>query len=178
MNNDDISLIKAVIDNHDRQAFGLLVNRYQSPIRRFFLAQTMGDGPLSDDLAQDTFIKAYTHLHQFQGTASFSTWLYRIAYNVYYDHTRRHRQTEDVESSTEAQRRSSATDDGLRIDLYKALQILSQNERTCITLQLIDGYKVEQIAAITAMAEGTVKSHLSRGKAKLATYLKENGYGK
>ena len=47
----------------------------------------------------------------------------------------------------------------------------------CVTLQLIDGQSVGRIAEITGMAEGTVKSHLSRGKAKLAAFLKEKGYG-
>ena len=71
---------------HDRTSFDLLVRKYQSPIRGFFLRQTVGDAQLSDDLAQDTFVKAYTHLSGFRGTASFSTWLYRIAYNVWYDY--------------------------------------------------------------------------------------------
>jgi len=55
--------------------------------------------------------------------------------------------------------------------------MLKSEERTCITLQLIDGYDIVGIAKITGMKEGTVKSHLSRGKEKLANYLKQNGYG-
>lgn len=81
----DISLVTKVVMLHDRKSFDLLVRKYQSPIRGFFLRQTLGDAQLSDDLAQDTFVKAYTHLSGFRGTASFSTWLYRIAYNVWYD---------------------------------------------------------------------------------------------
>lgn len=62
------------------------------------------------------------------------------------------------------------------MDLYAALALLKPDERTCITLQLIDGYDISKIAKITQMKEGTVKSHLSRGKEKLAKFLKENGY--
>ena len=62
------------------------------------------------------------------------------------------------------------------MDIHAALAILKQEERTCITLQLIDGYPIDEIAKIMDMPQGTVKSHLSRGKEKLANYLKENGY--
>lgn len=62
------------------------------------------------------------------------------------------------------------------MDLHSALALLKPDERTCITLQLIDGYDIQKIAEITGIKEGTVKSHLSRGKEKMATYLKKNGY--
>ena len=62
------------------------------------------------------------------------------------------------------------------MDLYAALALLKPDERTCITLQLIDGYDIQKIAEITGIKEGTVKSHLSRGKEKMATFLKNNGY--
>jgi RNA polymerase sigma-70 factor (ECF subfamily) len=62
------------------------------------------------------------------------------------------------------------------MDLYAALALLKPDERTCITLQLIDGYDIQKIVEITGIKEGTVKSHLSRGKDKMATYLKNNGY--
>ena len=85
----DIVLVTQVAVSGNRRAFDELVRRYQSPVRRFFLSQTMGDEQLSDDLAQDTFIKAYTNITSFRGLASFKTWLMRIAYNVWYDHTRK-----------------------------------------------------------------------------------------
>ena len=58
----DISLVAQVVVFHNTRAFDQLVEKYQSPIRRFFLNLTCGDSELSDDLAQDTFIKAYTTL--------------------------------------------------------------------------------------------------------------------
>jgi RNA polymerase sigma-70 factor (ECF subfamily) len=92
---------------------------------------------------------------------------------VFYDYTRRHRQTEDIDQLPE---RSQASSPALQMDIYAALALLKQEERTCITLQLIDGYDIRKVAEITGMKEGTVKSHLSRGKEKLANYLKKNGY--
>ena len=54
----DLSLVTQVAVFHNKRAFDQLVRKYQSPVRRFFLNQTLGDTQLSDDLAQDTFIKA------------------------------------------------------------------------------------------------------------------------
>uniref|UniRef100_A0AB33J2F8 RNA polymerase sigma factor n=1 Tax=Prevotella sp. GTC17259 TaxID=3236795 RepID=A0AB33J2F8_9BACT len=173
---DEISLVTQVAVFHNRRAFDKLVVKYQSPIRRFFLNQTMGDSQLSDDLAQDTFLKAYTHITQFQGTANFSTWLYRIAYNTFYDYVRRNKPTEELDIPSVNKHNSESMNNHLKMDIYQALSILSPAERSCITLQLMEGQSIEQIAKISGMAEGTVKSHLSRGKQKLTTYLKQNGY--
>ena len=77
----DISLVAQVVVFQNTKAFDRLVKKYQSSVRRFFLHQTCGDSELSDDLAQDTFIKAYTNIASFKNLSNFSTWLYRIAYN-------------------------------------------------------------------------------------------------
>lgn len=172
----DISLVAQVAVFGNKRAFDELVRRYQSPVRRFFLSQTLGDSQLSDDLAQDTFIKAYTNIRSFKGLASFQTWLMRIAYNVFYDYTRSNHPTEDVDVIP--QRGGRCDNSSLKMDLYAALALLKPDERTCITLQLIDGYDIAGIAKITGLKDGTVKSHLSRGKEKLATYLRQNGYDK
>ena len=145
----DISLVTKVVMLHDRKSFDLLVRKYQSPIRGFFLRQT---------------------------TASFSTWLYRIAYNVWYDYTRSHKETQDIDTPAVSSKNAQGAHAGLKMDLLKALQILNENERTCITLQLMDGLSIDKIAEVTGMVQGTIKSHLSRGKQKLASYLKQNGY--
>ena len=190
----DISLATQVAVFHNRRAFDQLVREYQSPVRRFFLIQTSGNEALSDDLAQDTFLKAYTHIAQYRGTSSFLTWLTRIAYNVWYDYTRKMK-NERGEPTVNGQRGSQminenggmkndgtadssflVSNSSLQLDLYTALKQLKEEERTCITLQLIDGYDIAEIARITQMKEGTVKSHLSRGKEKLANYLRQNGY--
>lgn len=171
----DISLVAQVAVLGNRKAFDELVRRYQSPVRRFFLHQTLGDEQLSDDLAQDTFIKAYMNISKFKGLASFQTWLMRIAYNVFYDYTRSRKQTEDIDGIPE--RSTLQAQPSLKMDLYHALALLKPDERMCITLQLVDGYDIAKVAQITQMKEGTVKSHLSRGKEKLANYLKQNGYG-
>ena len=173
----DIALVTQVAVFHNKRAFDQLVRKYQSPVRRFFLNQTLGDTQLSDDLAQETFIKAYTNITKFRGLSSFSTWLMRIAYNVFYDDVRARKQTEDVDTLISALRQSASTgDSNLKMDIYAALALLKPDERTCITLQLIDGYPIDQISKITGIPENTVKSHLRRGKERMTIYLKQNGY--
>lgn len=172
----DISLVTQVAVLHNKKAFDQLVRKYQSPVRRFFLNQTLGDEQLSDDLAQETFIKAYVNITKFRGMSSFSTWLMRIAYNVFYDEVRARHQTEDVDTSVAVARQTVSASDTLKMDIYAALALLKPDERTCITLQLIDGYPIDQISKISGMNENTVKSHLKRGKEKMANYLKQNGY--
>jgi RNA polymerase sigma-70 factor (ECF subfamily) len=180
----DISLVAQVAISGNKRAFDELVRRYQSPVRRFFLNQTLGDSQLSDDLSQDTFIKAYTSIASFRGLASFQTWLMRIAYNVFYDYRRKMKKelqemgNENLEMNNAGTAHSSSpiSNSSFQIDLYTALALLKPDERTCITLQLIDGYDIRQVSKITGLKEGTVKSHLSRGKEKLANYLRKNGY--
>ena len=177
----DISLVAQVAISGNKRAFDELVRRYQSPVRRFFLHQTLGDSQLSDDLAQDTFIKAYTNIASFRGLASFQTWIMRIAYNVFYDYKRKThpqslpigREADGFVSDYSPPYREGA---GVGLDIYAALAQLKPDERTCITLQIIDGYDIAAISKITQIKEGTVKSHLSRGKEKLANYLRQNGY--
>ncbi len=173
----DIALVAQVVVFHNKRAFDTLVKRYQSPIRRFFLHQTLGDEALSDDLAQDTFIKAYTHLASFKNLSNFSTWLYRIAYNIFYDYLRTQKETSGLEdwekdSSCQTEQRNV----GEAMDIYRGLALLKEAERTCITLYYMEDLAIDKIAAVTGMPPGTVKSHISRGKEKLANFLKQNGY--
>lgn len=174
----ELSLVAQVVVLKDGKAFGRLIEEYQSPVRRFFLNLTCGDSELSDDLAQDTFIKAYTHLASFGGLSSFSTWLYRIAYNTFYDYLRRHTSTDDLDAAEVKAicGKVPQENEERKMDIYQALQTLKEAERTCITLFYMEDITIDKIAQITGMPTGTVKSHLKRGKEKMATYLKQNGY--
>lgn len=174
---DDLSLIAQVLIRKDKEAFGKLVRKYQSPVRRLFLHLTCGDGELSDDLAQETFIKAYTTLASFRNLSGFSTWLYRIAYNQFYDYVRSRKVTETLDDGEPyTERGATAESVERKIDVYRSLKMLKEEERVCITLFYIEDLSIDKIAGITKMPAGTVKSHLARGKEKLANYLKRNGY--
>lgn len=173
----DISLVTQVVVLKNTRAFDQLVRKYQSPVRRFFLNLTCGDSELSDDLAQDTFIKAYTNIASFKNLSSFPTWLYRIAYNVFYDYIRNRKETTGLDAcEADAANATRQVNVGTKMDVYQSLKTLKEMERTCITLFYMEDISIEKIAGITGCPAGTVKSHLSRAKEKLATYLKQNGY--
>ena len=173
----DISLVAQVVVFKNTRAFHTLGKKYQSTVRRFFLHQTLGDGELSDDLAQETFLKAYTNLSSFKNLSSFSTWLYRIAYNVFYDYIRGKKETSGLEErEIDASCQVEQTKVSEQMDIYRGLSRLKEAERTCITLFFMEDLPIEKIAIVTGMPAGTVKSHLSRGKEKLSNFLKQNGY--
>ena len=173
----DIALVAQVVAFGNKRAFDSLVKKYQSSIRRFFLHQTLGDKELSDDLAQDTFIKAYTHLTSFKNLSNFSTWLFRIAYNVFYDYIRNRKETSGLEDwEVDATYQIEQKRIGEEMDIYRGLSLLKETERTCVTLHYMEDLPIEKIAAIMEIPSGTVKSHISRGKEKLANFLKQNGY--
>ena len=173
----DISLVAQVVVFRNTKAFDTLVRKYQSPIRRFFLNLTLGDGELSDDLAQETFIKAYTNIASFKNLSSFSTWLYRIAYNIFYDYIRSRKESVDLDAREVDNAYSAEPENiGQKMDVYESLKTLKEVERTCITLFYMEDLSVDKIAGILDCPQGTVKSHLSRAKEKLSVYLKQNGY--
>ncbi len=137
---------------------------------------------LADDLAQDTFIKAFYAWDSFAALSSPKTWLLRIGYTTFIDYTRAHRPTEDMlEESTNAEHSTlqppdSSAHQDIRLDIQSALRLLSPPERLCVQLALVEDRSLKQVADITGLNLNTVKSHLRRGKEKLKTYLIQNGY--
>lgn len=168
---EELRLIARCVAGDDRQAFGQLVEEYNDGLRRFLLNLTLGDASLTDDLAQETFIKVYLSLRSYQGIARFRTWLYRIAYNEFYMYMRRRRETGEDERGygNVADTVSPYDARDASIDVQQCLKILSEPERTAVLLFYLDDSPIKEISAIMQMPQGTVKSHLSRAKAKMAT---------
>jgi len=175
---DDIRWVTLVALFDDKTAFDKLTCKYQSSIRRFFLNLTMGDSLQSDDLAQDTFIKAYLNIKSFKGLSGFSTWLFRIAYNIYYDSIRSQKHFDDInESALDLSHQVDNTFSAEKIDLYKALKLLRKEEQMAILLHYMEDMSHTDIAKIMNCPLGTVKTYILNGKEKLSNYLGENGYG-
>ena len=181
---EELKLIARCTLGDDRRAFGTLVEAYQPQVRRFFLNLTLGDEALSDDLAQETFLKAYINVRSFRGVAKFSTWLYRIAYNEFCSWQRKTQHEASLPDGLDenfdadyydasGDRCYSATDSvDAHIDVWRCMRVLSDTERTLVTLFYIQDYPLKKIMEITGLPEGTVKSYLSRAKAKLARVMK------
>lgn len=125
---------------------------------------------LSDDLAQETFIRIWERLPNLSQPVRFSGWAYRIAYNLWIDQLRRRKASESLEGVS----MPDEEDAGSRADthdvhklLLHALAQLNESERTTITLFYLNELSIKEIVAVTSMNEGTVKSILSRARAKL-----------
>lgn len=172
MNVEDNELIRRTVEENNQRAFSSLVLRYQSPLRNC-IRRWCNDEALADDLAQETFIKAYKALPTFRGDAKFSTWLYRIGFNVTMSEKRKRGlvlMTEDQEHALE-ESNSHHDDVALCEDLDSAMQHLTLAQQTLIDLCLNRGFSHQEASDITGMALGTVKSHVNRGREKLMTLL-------
>jgi RNA polymerase sigma factor (sigma-70 family) len=163
----DTDLIACILSRGDHNAFGELVRRYQSPVRAFLTRMTRGDSHLADDLAQETFLKAWQKLYTFRGDAKFSTWLFGIAFNEFRGAARKRKELalEDMENLLE----EPATDarPELRLDLTEAMKVLNSTERAAILLCCQNGLSHEEAAHVLDCPLGTVKTNILRGKDKL-----------
>ena len=169
---EDILLISQVKLLGSRRAFDSLVRKYQGALRRMLIGLSGGDTYMVDDIAQDTFIRAWTYIGSYKMNSSFKTWLYAIAYRVFYDYTSR---TSCYKYSSLDSASHLMTEDGARdlsIDMQKALLQLRYEERTAIVLCYMEGYSYKEISQVMRLPEGTVKSLIHRGKEHLSAILK------
>lgn len=165
----------------DQAAFDELVRRYRRRVYgicyRYF-----GDAADAEDAAQDAFVALLRRAGTFQGTSSFSTWMYRVTVNACNDLARkrgRRPQRTDTDVSTLADDLASAEDlvsrRELGMVLESALRELDADTRTAIVLHDVQGVPYQDIAERLGMAVGTVKSRIHRGHARLAALLTEAG---
>ena len=114
----DADLIARALSLEDHNAFGELVRRYQSPVRAFLSRMARGDIHLADDMAQETFLKAWQKLKTFRGEARFSTWLFGIAYREFLGEARRRKELalDDLAEPPEPAQAPGTTVSNLRMD--------------------------------------------------------------
>jgi RNA polymerase sigma-70 factor (ECF subfamily) len=170
----DTDLIVRVLTSEDQNAFAELVRRYQSPVRGFLARMTRGDTHLADDLAQETFVKAWQKLHTFRGGARFSTWLFGIAINEFRTVARQRKELalEEVDDVIPGENQCTAEPPGqLHLDLTEALERLHSGERAAIVLCCQNGLTHEEAAHVLDCPLGTVKTNVARGKEKLKRWL-------
>jgi RNA polymerase sigma-70 factor (ECF subfamily) len=135
---------------------------------------TRGDVHLADDLAQETFLKAWRKLDTYRGTARFSTWLFGIACNEFRSVARQRKELalEDVdEAPVDGTQSAAGSRSDLRLDLTEALKRLHSNERAAIVLCCQNGLSHEEASQVLDCPLGTVKTNVLRGKEKLKRWL-------
>ncbi len=163
----------------DPDAFGEIVRRHRDRLWAVAL-RTTGDREDAADAVQEALISAFRRAETFRGDAQVTTWLHRIVVNACLDRMRRKRakQTDPIadderlaDPSSSAQHLDEAEAGERRADVLAALQQLSADQRAALVLVDMEGYSVEEAAAILDCAPGTVKSRCSRGRARLVPLL-------
>ncbi|HYR10959.1 MAG TPA: sigma-70 family RNA polymerase sigma factor, partial [Longimicrobium sp.] len=180
---DDSGVVAAHLAG-DRLAFGELVERYQNRLLNF-IYRTTGDRERAEDLVQETFIRVYRHLHRFDQTKKFSTWIYTISSNLAKNELRNRSRNPLVLFQTLMKNRDADTrplewedntyrpDDlfrkrHLKSQVDAAVDQLPEHHRTVFILREMEGKTYEEIAEITATNLGTVKSRLNRARNNFA----------
>lgn len=161
---------------HDAQAgssaaFGQLVREHQQGLRAF-LRRLGGNIAEADDVAQDTFVFAWENLHRFDAARDFRPWLFAIAWRKYRERRRGWRRLLARETRYAAERAMTMeADPGLALDLAAACAVLPPEQRAAILLCLGLDFTHAEAAEALALPLGTVKSHVTRGREKLAAFL-------
>jgi RNA polymerase sigma-70 factor (ECF subfamily) len=169
----DSLLIARCLTLDDTAAFGELVLRHQSVVRRFLRHLTRGDAARADDLAQDTFVRAYRGLDGFRGESRFEVWLLGIAYNRFRNSSRQVRRENpapETDLDALAAPESGRLED-LRHDIASALGRISADEQLALRMSFQVGLSHGEIAAALGWPVGTVKTRIARGKERLRELL-------
>jgi len=183
----------------DQRAFELLVIKYQRRIERL-IRRMVRDVDLVEDIAQETFIRAYRALHQFRGDAQFYTWLYRIAVNTakrfllkfkndpaVFQGTLQSNHEEDETFQRRSEPRTDETPESVLAAkeigqaVNAALEALPNDLKQALTLREIEGLSYEEIAAVMNCPLGTVRSRIFRAREAVSARIKpmlENQNGK
>ena len=156
----------------DRGAFSVLVARHENRLRAFL--RHVGGADVADELAQESFLKAWQAARQFRGEASFASWLSAIGWRCYVDHVRRSRsRTRTDEAAAEFAQGAGAAEGEGRIDLARALGSLEPAERAALVLCDGHGWSHIEAAAILRLPLGTVKTLVRRAKQKCRILLRQ-----
>lgn len=183
---DDSAVVTAFLNGEER-AFGELVERYQTRLLNF-IYRTIGDRDRAEDLVQEVFIRVYRHLHRFDRSKKFSTWVYTIASNLAKNELRNRSRNplvlfqtmqgsgEDEDRPLQFEDTTSRPDDmyrkrHLRELVEDTVAKLPEHHRQVFVLRELEGKSYEEIAEITDCNLGTVKSRLNRARTAFAAII-------
>jgi RNA polymerase sigma-70 factor (ECF subfamily) len=184
----DVELVRGALAGSE-PAFGEIVARYQRPIFGLIVRMIRDQGR-AEELAQDTFVKAFRALHTYDVQRKFSSWLLTIAHHVAIDELRRNTldirsldsMLDEGEGTFEIQDLKAATPAALAergelaVALQTAIDRLRPEYREVVTLRYERELDYDEIAEITGLPMGTVKSSLHRARKEMAEHLETLGW--
>ncbi|MDP1861438.1 MAG: sigma-70 family RNA polymerase sigma factor [Gemmatimonadaceae bacterium] len=183
---EDGAVVSAFLTGEER-AFQELVDRYQTRLLNF-IYRTIGDRERAEDLVQEVFIRVYRHLHRFDRSKKFSTWIYTIASNLAKNELRNRSRNplvlfqairknwQDDDRPLQFEDPASRPDDlyrkrHLRELVEQSVGRLPEHHREVFVLRELEGKSYEEIAEITSCNLGTVKSRLNRARNAFASII-------
>lgn len=181
MENVDREAVRAAIQ--DPEAFSAIIDRYRKPVSRYIQRFGAFDADTTKDILQESFIKVYLNLNDYNPSLPFSSWIYRIAHNEAMMHIRYMRNRAHAFASEDALTLFASIPDALDIaaesdarlrsvQVATALQRLKPEYRETLVLRFFEGKSYQEISDILEMAPGTVATHIARGKAALEKILR------
>ena len=167
-------LVERVQRENDHHAFEQLMRQNQSPIRQFLRRLTLQNQAIADELAQETFLKAFVHIKTYRGEGKFLSWLFRIAYQQFVSSSRK--KTEQTNTEVE-----DIADDGkfehrlvAERTVKDLLTQLKPDERAILLLHFSHDLTHQEIAIVMHIPLGTVKTQIRRSRLKLKSFAEEN----
>lgn len=169
----------ALIRAGEADAFAEIIEDYQASIIRYLYRMT-GDHEMAKDLAQDTFIQAYKGILKTDAELSFRAWLYRIATNNALQHHRRKKLLSFIPFTSKEQdipdARKQINCPGETFAINEALLKIPEEQRTCLVLHFVEGFKYREIAETLGCSEEAVRKRVTRGKKLfIGLYNREGG---
>jgi len=168
------TLVERVQRDNDHLAFEQLMRKNQSPIRQFLRRLTVQNQAIADELAQETFLKAFVNIKTYRGEGKFLSWLFKIAYQQFVSSTRKKVEQSNTELTDQA-------DDGKfehRLVAEKTakdlLKYLKPDERAILLLHFSHDLSHQDIATILQIPLGSVKTLIRRSRLKLQSFAQEN----
>ena len=163
----------------DTGVFGELVKEYKDPILRYLYKLT-GDIEKASDMTQDTFLKAYQNLNSIRSEAAFKPWLYRIATRTAHSYWRRARlrifiSFDGAKTDNGKLMENPARDIEEKMAVRTALREVPPNQRECLVLHFVEGFKYREIAVTLGISEEAVRKRVARGKEIFKDAYKFNG---
>jgi RNA polymerase sigma-70 factor (ECF subfamily) len=174
----DEELMHAYLDG-EKNAIALLLMR-----RRDWMwsvaRKTVRDNTIAEDAVQEAMTAVFRKAHTFRGESKVSTWMYMIVQNACIDLLRKESvrpQLSESDESTIVESATFADQSDTKIVMAQALATLPDDQRIALTMTIMEGYSIDEVAQIAGVAPGTIKSRCSRGKEALATYLAGSDLG-
>jgi len=160
-------LVARVQQTGEHHAFEQLMRLNQSPVRQFLRRLLQNDHGVADEIAQETFIKAFLHIKTYRSEGKFLSWLFKIAYQLFVSHTRKKQALTNTDIDDFVDSVSLVNQFDAQRTVKVLIKHLNPDERATLSLHFSHGLSHQEISEVMDIPLGTVKSLIRRSRLKL-----------